>query len=106
MYTYVDANKLRLAIAYESPRMPTHNEYPHPGSLPNAPKTLHGNARRPYRNKRMFFPQVMSHRTSGAAAAAISLLIGAAPVSAGGLSNKFLQNCGGSKGRWPPCKDG
>lgn len=36
--------------------------------------------------------------TSGAAAAAISLLIGAAPVSGGALSNRFRQNCGGSSG--------
>ena len=36
--------------------------------------------------------------TSGAAAAAISLLIGTAPVSGGALSNKFRQNWGGSSG--------
>ena len=39
-----------------------------------------------------------TYLTSGAAAAAISLLIGAAPVSGGALSNKFRQNWGGSSG--------
>ena len=39
-----------------------------------------------------------TYLTSGAAAAAISVLIGAAPVSGGALSNKFRQNWGGSSG--------
>ena len=60
-------------------------------------KILHVNARNPCRKKKVSMGCV--HRTSGAAAAAISLLIGAAPVSVGGLSNKFRQNCGGSRGR-------
>ena len=44
--------------------------------------------------------------TSGAAAAAMSLLISVAPVSAGRPSNILLHHPGGSSGRWPLCKDG
>ena len=50
--------------------------------------------------------QTDHHRRSGAAAAAISLLIGCAPVSVGSLSKRLRQNCGGSRGRRPLWREG
>lgn len=48
------------------------------------------------------FSTILRYRTSGAAAAAISLLIGVAPVSAatGQPSKIRLHHMGGSRGRW------
>lgn len=47
-------------------------------------------------------PTISRYRTSGAVAAAISLLIGVAPVSAatGRPSKIRLHHIGGSRGRW------
>lgn len=44
--------------------------------------------------------------TSGAAAAAISWLIGVVPVSCGRPSKSLLHHEGGSKGLWPLCREG